>query len=67
MGIQFIKCLFLKIREFLLVSLLIIIAAYGMYEFAGLVKRGSYYFFYEDMVIKTIKEEVKKDSWNNQK
>lgn len=58
---------FLKIREFLLVSLMIIIAAYGIFVFAGLAKRVSYYFFYEDMVIKTIKEEVREDSWNDQK
>jgi len=54
-----------KIKSFLLVVFLLTGSAFALYGSYWLVKHGSYYFFYESMVIETIKEHVKDDALNN--
>jgi len=52
-------------KEFLLYTSLVIISGFAVFGISYLAKHGSYYFFYESMVIETIKEHVKDDALNN--
>jgi len=54
-------------KNFVLVSAWIIGLTLFTYGTFWVAKNVSYYFFYEDLVIETIKEEVKQDSLTTKK